>query len=140
MSKFKLKPNGIFLAIVLTIIVGLMWYFTFYRYGTMTTIDIGYPKVTVEQVVVWSEKGYDLNWGDFGGCPKNKSKSGEYTKIYEISNDFYLEVSSTYDDKISDIKLHSLIGETSSVDIRDVEVEGWINVQNLKKKALENEI
>lgn len=85
-------------------------------------------KLTLKDVIELSKKGNELGWADFENFSYFETGSGLYIRQYEIDEMFYLSVGGTNtDEEVWYIYLTANDGLESSIDIRESNVEDYIN-------------
>ena len=87
--------------------------------------------LTLNDVMILSQKGYDLTWSDFDGFDYIETGSGLYIRVYEINDLFQLMIGggSPYSDPMY-IYLKSNDGTDERIDIRDGGVTDFISEHN----------
>jgi len=85
-------------------------------------------RLTLEAVIELSQKGDALDWADFESYPSRDVGSGLYIRRYEIDDTFSLHIGGPHlDEKAWYIYLRADDGEGSYVDVREGDVEGFLN-------------
>lgn len=83
-------------------------------------------KLTLDDVIALSKKGYDLSWEDFGEYSCYEAGSGLYIRVYEINELFELLIGGSPDNFPMYIYLALADDIDTRIDIRDGGVEGFI--------------
>lgn len=98
--------------------------------------------LTLNDVIILSQKGYDLSWADFENYDYIETGSGLYIRVYEINDMFRLMIGGNHPEGYSDrepmyIYLCLTDDSDAKIDIRDGGVTEFISEHNSQSTGFE---
>ncbi len=98
--------------------------------GPTSTFVHTTPLLSLNDVIILSQKGHDLGWSDFDGFPYIETGSGLYIRVYEINELFELWIGGTDTDSEPIYIYLTLANDLDTrIDIRDGGVTEFISKQ-----------